>query len=99
MGPLFSLILISIASAALFAVVFLPLRMFLSATDAIRRAGAFVVGMGVGAALTVGLLALVMGTGTTLTTTTEVGAYLATIAIGALAGGATLAYFVAWKFR
>lgn len=99
MGPLFSLVLIAIASAVLFGVVFLALRMFLCTTDALRRAGGFVIGMGAGAALSVGLLALAIGAGVTLTTTTQVDAYLAAVAVGALAGGAALSYLVTWKFR
>ena len=99
MGPLFSLALIAIASAALFAVVFFASRVFLCTNDALRRAGSFVIGMGVGTALSVGLLALAIGTGATLTTNIQVGAYLAAVALGALAGGIALSYFVAWKFR
>lgn len=99
MGPLFSLILIAIASVAMFGMVFLALRMFLHTTDALRRAGGFVIGMGVGAVSSVGLLALVIGTGATLTTETQIDAYLAAVALGAIAGGTALCYFVAWKFR
>jgi hypothetical protein len=99
MGPLFSLILIAMASAALFGVVFLVLKMFLRTTDALRRAGGFVIGTGIGATLSAGALALAMGTDVTLTTTTQVYAYLSAVALGALAGGTALSCFVAWKFR
>lgn len=99
MGPLFSLVLIASGSAAVFLVAFIPLRMFLSTSNAIRHAGAFVVGMGAGAALSVGLLALFIGTDASLKTRMEVAAYLATIAIGALTCGATLSYCVGRKFR
>lgn len=99
MGPLFSLILIAIASSALFAVVFAALKIFVPTIDALRRAGGFVVGMASGAVMAVGLLALAFGTGASLTTKTQVFAYLATVASGALAGGAALSYFVSRKFR
>ena len=99
MGPLFSLILIAVASAALFGVVFLVLKMFLRTTDSLRRAGGFVIGTGIGAILSAGVLALAMGTDGTLATTTHVYAYLSAVALGALAGGTALSCFVAWKFR
>jgi hypothetical protein len=99
MGPLFSLTLIAMASAALFVVVFLVLRMFRRTTDALLRAGGFVIGAGIGAALSAGVLALAMGTDATLTTATQVHAYLSAIALGALAGGTALSCIVAWKFR
>lgn len=99
MRPLFSLVLIAIGSAAVFLVAFLPLRMFLSTSNAIQHAGAFVIGMGAGAGLSVGLLALFMGTNTSFKTRQEVIFYLATIALGALTSGATVSYFVVRKFR
>lgn len=99
MGPLLSLFLIAIGSAAVFGAMFLVLRMFLRTTDALRYAGGFVVGMGAGAALSVGLLALVIGTGATFTTKTQVWAYLATVAFSVLTGGAALSHFSARNFR
>lgn len=99
MGPLFSLMLIATASAALFAAVFLVLRMFLRTADTLRRAGGFVIGTGIGATLSGGVLALAMGTDATLTSTTQVTVYLSAIALGALVGGTTVSYLVARKFR
>jgi hypothetical protein len=99
MGPLFSLILIAIVSATIFMVVFFAFRMFMPSTDAFRRACGFVVGIGAGAGLSVGLLALVIGGGASLATKVEVFAYLATVATAAIAGGAFLSYLVARKFR
>lgn len=98
MGPLFSLILIAMASAALFGIVFLVLKMFLHTADALRRASGFVIGTGIGATLSAGILALAMETDVTLATTTEVYAYLSAVAFGALTGGIALSYLVAWKF-
>jgi hypothetical protein len=99
MGPLFSLALVAVASTALFGIMFLAMRTFLRTADALRRAGGFVIGMGIGAALSVGIVALFIGTGVTLTTKTQVIAYLATVGLGALAGGTALSYFVSRKFR
>ena len=99
MGPLFSLALVAVASIALFGIVFLAMRMFLNTAGALRRACGFVMGTGIGAALSVGIVALVIGTGVTLTTKTQVVAYLATVGFGALSGGTTLSYFVSRKFR
>lgn len=61
MGPLFSLMLIAMASAALSAAVFLVLRMFLRTADALQRAGGFVIGTSIGATLSGGVIALAMG--------------------------------------
>lgn len=99
MGPVFSLMLIAIGSVALFMIVFFVFRVILSVTHALRLAFSFVVGAGAGAALFVGLFALAIGAGTTLATERQVVAYLATVAFGAVAGGATLSYCVARKFN
>ena len=99
MGPLFSLALIAIVSAAVFVVVFFAFRILVPTNDALRRACGFVVGAGSGAALSVGLIALVIGAGGSLVTKAGVLAYLATVGIGAVAGGASLSYLVARKFR
>lgn len=99
MGPLFSLMLIAMASAALFAVVFLVLRRFLRTADALRRAGGFVMGTGIGVTLSGGVLALALGTDASLTSTTQVTVYLFAIALGALVGGIAVSYLVARKFR
>ena len=99
MGPLFSLMLIAMASTTLSAAVFLVLRMFLRTADALQRAGGFVIGTGIGATLSGGVLALAMGTDATLTSTTQVIAYLSVIALGALVGGTTASYLVARKFH
>jgi len=99
MGPLFSLMLIAMASTALFAVVFIVLRMFLRTADALRRAVGFVVGTGIGATLSGGVLALAMGTDATLTSTTQVTVYLSAISLGALIGGTAVSSLVARKFR
>lgn len=99
MGPLFSLILIAMASAGLFGVVFIVLKMFLRTTDALRRAGGFVIGTGIGATLSAEVLALAMENDVTLTTTTQVYAYLSAVALSALAVGTALSRLAAWKFR
>lgn len=99
MGPLFSLMVIAIALAALFAVVFLVLLMFLRTADAFRRAGGFVIGTGIGVMLTGGVLALAMGTDVTLTSTKQVITYLFALALGALVGGTAVSSLVARKFR
>lgn len=99
MGPLFSLALIAFASTALFGLVFPSMKMFLRPSDALRRACGFVMGTGIGAALSVGIVALVTGADLTLTTKTQVVAYLATVGLGALTGGTALSYFVSRKFR
>lgn len=87
------------ASTALFAVVFIVLRMFLRTADALRRAVGFVVGTGIGATLSGGVLALAMGTDATLTSTTQVTVYLSAISLGALIGGTAVSSLVARKFR
>lgn len=99
MGPLLSLILIAIASAAFFMLVFIAFRVFVPTTDALRRSCGFFVGTGAGAALSVGLIALVSGAGALLVTKLQVIAYLATVAIAAIAGGAVFSYLVAQRFR
>lgn len=98
MGPLFSLILIAMASAALFVAMFLVLRIFLCTADALRRTGGFVMGSGIGATLSGGVFALAMGTDVTLTSTIHVIAYLSAIALCAVVGGIAVSYFVARKF-
>jgi hypothetical protein len=55
-GPLFSAILIAILSAALLSVVFIVFRLFLTTARALRGAFGFVIGAGVGTALSMGIL-------------------------------------------
>lgn len=99
MGPLFSLALIAMVSAAVFVVVFFAFRILAPTNDALRCACGFVVGAATGALLTVGLIALIIGAGGSLVTKAGVLTYLATVGIGAVAGGASLSYLVERKFR
>jgi hypothetical protein len=99
MGPLFSAILVTLASGVLFSVTFIVFRFFLSTSIAVRGAFGFVIGAGVSAALAVGLLAMVIGVGTKLVTTLQVIAYLSTVAISAVLGGAVLSRQLVRKFR
>lgn len=90
MGPLFSAILMTIASGILLSVMFFLFRLFMTTPVALRCAIGFVIGAGLGAPLAVGLLAIVIGVGTTLQTKLQVAAYFSTVAIGATLGGTTL---------
>jgi hypothetical protein len=98
MGPLFSLILITLGSVILFIVVFLVFWIFVPMTDALLRACGFVVGAGAGAAFSVLFLAMLIALGTTLTPMLEALAFLATVAAGAIASG-VLSYIVARTLR
>lgn len=65
MGPPFVLVFMAVAAGAGFVFTFLICRHFLSAPVAIRYVFGFVVGGGIGAALSFGMLALLFGAAAT----------------------------------
>ena len=96
MGPLFSILIMGIAAGIAFSIAALVFRVFLPLNSAIRCAIGFVVGAGAGGALAVVLLALAIGAGAKLTGL-QIPAYLATLALCAVLGGAVLSWFIARK--
>ena len=96
MGPLFSMALIVIAAGAVFSIAALVFRMFLPLNGAIFCAVGFVAGAGAGGALAVVLLALATAAGAELAGS-QVFAYLATLALCSVLGGAALSWFIARK--
>jgi hypothetical protein len=98
MGPLFSMALMVIAAGAAFSIAALIFRVFLPMNAAMYCAIGFVVGASAGGALAVVLLAFAIGLGAKLTGS-QVPAYLATLALSAVLGGAALSWLMARKFR
>lgn len=98
MGPLFSIAMMTIAASAIFCIVTVVLRLYVSSNLAILYALGFVIGAGFTGALCVGLLALTMGVGVNLTGLQPL-AYLGTLATSAGLGGAVLSWQVARRFR
>jgi hypothetical protein len=98
MGPLFALVFMAVGACASFVFIFLLFRLFLSQGAAIRYAFGFVVGGGSGAAFSVLMLALIFGAGVTLTSTSQITAYLSTVALGALVGAVTLSRLLMRRF-
>lgn len=98
MGPLFSLVLIAIAAGAIFCIVAVFFRLFVSSNLAVPGALVFVIGAGFSMALCVGFLALTMGAGAELTGWQPL-AYLGTLAASALLGGTLLSWQVIRKLR
>jgi hypothetical protein len=96
MGPLFSMVLMVIAAGIAFSIAALVFIVFLPLNGAIRCAIGFAVGAGAGGALTGVLLALALGVEAELTGL-QVPAYLATLALNAVLGGAALSWFIARK--
>jgi hypothetical protein len=88
----------AVAASVGFVFTSLIFRLFLSPPVAIRCAFGFVAGGGAGAALSLGMLALLFGAGTTLTSGFQVIAYLSTVAIGGLIGASALCWLLMQRF-
>jgi len=98
MGPLFSIAVMAITAGTIFCIVAVVFRLFVSSNLAVPCAFGFVIGAGLSAALCVGLLALTLGAGVELTGLQPL-AYLCSLAISAVLGGAILSWQVARRFR
>ena len=90
MDLLFAIIFIASAIAAVIAAVSFVAMPFQPVLWAIRSATVFVIGAVSGVALSGGLLFLFVGTGSKLTSTLQVYAYLSSLALGGLLGGCLL---------
>ena len=89
MGPLYTLTILAAGAAAVGGLAFVGARTFgASLKRALASAVAFTLGSGVGAALAALLLAIVIGRGSVLSSNRQIAAYLTTIALGGILGGA-----------
>ena len=94
MGPLFSAALVALVLLAAFVVALLVLLCFMRPATAVLCAGAFALGASGGAALSVAVLALFVGFGADLVSSSQVVAYLASVAVGSLVSGVSLSWLV-----
>ena len=90
MGPLFSLLLVILAVAILVVLTFFVALFFQPLAWAIRSVAVFVVGAAVGVVLSGALSLLVVGVGGTFASSSQVVAYLSSLAFGGLLGGSLL---------
>jgi len=87
MGPLFSLLLLVLAVVALATITFFVALLFQPLKWAFCSSVVFVVGSAAGVVLSGALSLLVVGFGATLTSPSQLIAYLSSLALGGLLGG------------